>query len=212
MSSMEELFDDACAKNTIPGAVLFAANSSGTFRYENVFGTSSLRDPSSKPALKKDAVVAILSCTKLMTSIATMQLVEQGRLKLDEDVTTILPELKDIQILTAWDGDKPLLSRAENKITLRHLLTHNSGLCYDFLHPLMSHWRTTHPYGPDPVPSILEAYTCPLIYEPGTSWSYGPSLDFAGLMIERVSGLGLAAILHPTYMATAWDFRYDIPP
>ncbi|KAL8710825.1 MAG: hypothetical protein Q9220_004628 [cf. Caloplaca sp. 1 TL-2023] len=55
----------------------------------------------------------------------------------------------------------------------------------------MSKWRTTHPVGTDPVTTVLELYTVPLLFEPGTSWSYGPSLDFAGLMIERVSGLSL---------------------
>lgn len=69
-----------------------------------------------------------------------------------------------------------------------HLLTHSSGLIYEIVSPLLQKWRAFRNESPTPGTTILEAYVTPLIYEPGTAWSYGPSLDFVGLMIERVSG------------------------
>jgi len=66
-----------------------------------------------------DATFIMASCTKLMASIAALQCVERGQITLDEDLSNILTEFKDIEILTNFDGEKPVLKKAENKITLR---------------------------------------------------------------------------------------------
>jgi hypothetical protein len=98
----------------------------GEFHYQKAFGPSSLKDSSSAPPLTPDSVFWIASCTKFMTTIAAMQCVERGQLRLDDDVSTILPELKDIDILTGFEEDtqKPILKKAENKITLRFACLH----------------------------------------------------------------------------------------
>lgn len=125
---MEEIFEKACAEHSIPGAVLLAANSSGmhssllccevhshllrgSFKYENVFGSSSLKDLSSKPALKMDDVMWIASCIKLLTSIAALQLVDRGQFTLNDDVGTILPELANLDIITGFKDEKPQLTK-----------------------------------------------------------------------------------------------------
>ncbi|KAL8728318.1 MAG: hypothetical protein Q9166_005461 [cf. Caloplaca sp. 2 TL-2023] len=191
MVSMEEAFERACAEYKIPGAILLAANTSGTFKYEHVCGSSSLQDASSKPPLKMDNVMWIASCTKLMTSIAALQLVQRGHLELDNDVSWILPELADLDILTGFVDDNPQFIKAKNKVTMRLLLTHSSGICYDFMSPLLAQWRAYRNEGMSSGKTVLEAYTVPLIYEPGTAWSYGPGVDYAGLIIERISDLSL---------------------
>ncbi|KAL8701046.1 MAG: hypothetical protein Q9224_000684 [Gallowayella concinna] len=195
MASMEEVFEKACADRKIPGAILLAANSSGSFKYENVFGVNSLQDMTCKVPLRMDSFLWIASCTKLMTSIAALQLVERGHFNLDDDMGQFLPELADPQILTGFLDDKPQLTKARNKVTLRHLLTHSSGLCYDPLHPLLVQWRAFHKQGLNVGDTIIQAYGVPLIYEPGTAWSYGPGLDFVGLIIARISNMSLEEYL-----------------
>ncbi|KAL8805074.1 MAG: hypothetical protein Q9182_002164 [Xanthomendoza sp. 2 TL-2023] len=166
-----------------------------SFKYENVFGSSSLQDMECKAPLRLDSFLWIASCTKLMTSIAALQLVERGHFNLDDDMGQFLPELADPQILTGFVDEKPQLIKAKNKVTLRHLLTHSSGLCYDPLHPLLVRWRTFHKQGLNVGDTIIQAYGVPLIYEPGTAWSYGPGLDLVGLIIQRVSNMSLEEYL-----------------
>ncbi|KAI4114730.1 MAG: hypothetical protein LQ338_007962 [Usnochroma carphineum] len=185
---MEQVFEEACKEHIIPGAVLLAANGSGTFKYENVFGSRSLKDISAKNPLKKDDIMWTASCTKLMTSIAALQLVERGSLSLDEDVASILPELTNLDILTGFEDDRPQLTKASDKITLRLLLTHSSGFCYDSLSPLLQQWRRSRGERLHSGTTTLERYMMPLVHEPGTAWAYSPGLDFVGLMIERASG------------------------
>lgn len=93
--------------------------------------------------MTEDTTFWIASCTKLLTTIAAMQCVEKGQLTLDGDVSSILPEWKSPQILTGFDKDtgEPQITQATNKITLRQLLTHSSGLSYDFISPDILKWR-----------------------------------------------------------------------
>lgn len=81
------------------------------------------------------------SCTKLLTTVAALQCVEQGKLKLDEDIGTVLPEWKSPNILTGFkDSGEPQFSKATKRITLRHLLSHSSGMAYDFASPNLKKW------------------------------------------------------------------------
>ena len=96
---------------------------SGDFHYEKAFGPFSLKEAPSHKPLEPDAMMWMASCTKLMTAVAVLQCVERGQLKLDEDVTSILHEYKDIDIITGFDDSgKPILKKASNKITLRQVL------------------------------------------------------------------------------------------
>lgn len=113
--SHETAFEAACEQNVIPGAVLIAAHTSGRFRYSKAFGSTALGEK-----LATDSVMWIASCTKLMTSVAALQQVERGHIGLDDDVTTILPELAQVKVLEGFDNnDKPLLKQREGKLTLR---------------------------------------------------------------------------------------------
>ena len=86
----------------------------GKFRYEKVFG---LNAPTEK--ITTNTTFRLASCTKLMASIAAIQCVERGRIALDDDVSAILTELKDIQILTGLRDGGPIIKKAETKITLQ---------------------------------------------------------------------------------------------
>jgi CubicO group peptidase (beta-lactamase class C family) len=112
--------------------------------YSNFFGTQSV-DPNSplvNTPLELDTTMWIASCTKLMTAIAVLQCVEKGLLHLDDDISTVLTEWKAPNIILAFDDAKtePILEKAKGKITLRMLLTHQSGLGYPLVHPILEQY------------------------------------------------------------------------
>lgn len=128
-----------------------------------------------------DSVFRIYSMTKPITTVAAMQLVEQGKLDLDAPASRYLPELARLQILTGYDAGKhPILKAASHQPTLRQLLSHTSGYGYN----LWDENLARYPGADDPL-------RAPLVSEPGTKWQYGVSTDVIGLIVERVSGQSL---------------------
>jgi CubicO group peptidase (beta-lactamase class C family) len=114
--------------------------------YSHASGVTSLfpnsNDAEAAKPMALDSVCFIASCTKLMTTVAALQCVEQGLVALDDDLAEKMEELKDIQILKGFDDrGEPILEKAKNKVTLRLLLTHSSGFSYDVSHPLLLQWR-----------------------------------------------------------------------
>ncbi|KAK5197663.1 hypothetical protein LTR92_001905 [Exophiala xenobiotica] len=173
----------------IPGAVVMAADASGKIIYSQAEGYTSVTPEEAKP-MTIDTTFWIASCTKLLTTIAALQCVEKGDLSLDADISNVLPEWEAPEILTGFDdAGEPQLKKATNHITLRQLLTHSSGMGYDFLSPELARWRQWkgEPIGASPEP-LTKRQFLPLIYEPGQGWSYSVAIDWAGKMIERVNG------------------------
>src|SRR5881628_3713647 len=115
----------------VPGVVAMVATDKGVL-YEGAFGVRAL-DASTPMTL--DTVFRIASMTKAITSVAAMQLVEQGKIKLDEPVPNIDPALGSPQVLEGFDAGGPKLRPAKRPITLRHLLTHTAGFSYDLWDP-----------------------------------------------------------------------------
>lgn len=129
------------------------------------------------------------SMTKLMTSIAAMQLVEQGKISLDDDVSHLLPDLAAQEILTGFnDAGKPILKKRQNPIKLVNLLTHSAGIGYDAFDPVLMKYRAWQGRNINTGATISERFTFPLTYEPGTSWAYGCGIDWAGRVVEIVTG------------------------
>lgn len=140
--------------------------------------------------MRPDTILAMASCTKLMTAIAVLQCVERGFFSLDEDVGRIVPELGEVAIVSGPVGGSgaPRLQPKKGPITLRHLLTHSSGSCYDQLDPLLLQWRADRGEAPWSAATVESRCNSPLVFEPGTSWMYGMGADWAGKMVERVTG------------------------
>jgi CubicO group peptidase (beta-lactamase class C family) len=127
-----------------------------------------------------ESVFRIFSMTKPFTSVAAMQLVEQGKLDLDAPAVRYLPELAGLKILTGYDGKRPVLKPAPRQPTLRQLLSHTSGYGYNLWDDKLG----KYPGAEDPMKA-------PLVSEPGTRWQYGVSTDIVGLIVERISGQSL---------------------
>ena len=132
-----------------------------------------------------DSIFAIASMTKAVTTAAAMQLVEQGKVKLRRAGLEILPELAKLDVLDGFDSaGKPMLRPARTPVTLKHLLTHTSGLRYDTWSDDM-HEIEQASGGPSGPPSRR---CTPLMFEPGTRWQYGYEPDWTGKLVEIVSG------------------------
>lgn len=115
---------------------------------------------------------------------------ERGLLTLDEPISNVLPELTEPDLLTGFDDSgKPVLKKATKVVTLRHLLSHSSGLSYSFMSPKMAqYYEATGKKPKSPRGYIREDLVEPLVYEPGEGWEYSTGIDWAGQAVERVNG------------------------
>lgn len=130
-----------------------------------------------------DARFALASMTKAIVSVGALKLVEQAELSLDSPLGDMLPALANPQVIEGFDGDTPILRPATTAITLRHLLTHTSGLGYDFVQPEVSRARRT-----PPVPGQMSSITMPLLFDSGTNWAYGVSTDWVAQAVAAATG------------------------
>src|SRR6478672_992143 len=165
----------------IPGVVAMAANQQSVV-YEGAFG---FRDMAAGSRMSTDTVFRIASMVKLLTSIAALQLVERGKLKLDEPAGNIDPTLRSAQVLAGFDArGVPQLRPAQKPVTLRNLLTHTSGFSYRLWDPTVVRYLKVARSNPA-LPRM------PLMFEPGSMWAYGGSLDSVGRMVEIAGGQSL---------------------
>lgn len=161
-----------------PGVVAMAATKDAVI-YHGAFG---VRAKGTTTKMSLDTVFAIASMTKLLTSVAAMQLVERGKLTLDEPAARIDPTLDSPQVLDGFDAKgNPQLRPARKPITLRHLLTHTSGFSYQLWDAnVLGYGKIAR--GNPALPRT------PLMFDPATRWAYGGSLDRVGRLVEIASG------------------------
>jgi CubicO group peptidase (beta-lactamase class C family) len=208
-SEVDQVLGRAVDTGVVPGVVALAADDKGVV-YAGAFGACEI-DPERQMSL--DTVMRIASMTKAVTSVAAMQLVEQGRIGLDEPLGTHVPELAAVQVLEGFDdAGTPRMRQPRRPITLRHLLTHTAGFAYDFAHDDLLRY---HDYAG--IPTIDErkkvCLEVPLVCDPGERWEYGISTDWVGQVVERLSGQSLEAyfrehILDPLNMSdTGFSLR-----
>jgi methyl acetate hydrolase len=168
----------------VPGVVAMAATDKGLL-YEGAFGTRVLDNGQ---AMTLDTVFRIASMTKAITSVAAMQLVEQGKLTLDDPVPNIDPALGSPQVLEGFDATgAPRLRPAKRPITLRHLLTHTAGFSYEVWDANMVRYVKVSGM-PAMASGKVAALRMPLVFDPGDKWEYGINIDWVGRLVEAVSG------------------------
>ena len=183
-SSIDDTLKAGVQRHKIPSAVAMVATADRTI-YVGAFGK---RDSASTTPLTPDAIFSIASMTKAVTSAAAMQLVERGKLTLDEPAAKHLPELGKLQVLNGFDAaGKPILKPTTRNVTLRNLMTHTSGFCYAIWDKQMFEYQSKVE---GPGPGVVAPLT-PLMFEPGTRWQYGTGLDWTGRLVEVASGMSL---------------------
>jgi methyl acetate hydrolase len=186
---IDRILQQATDAGAVPGVVAMAADASGIV-YEGAFGRRSLAGDA---PMSLDTVFWTASMTKAVTSVAAMQLVEQGRLSLDAPIGPLLPGLAAPQVLEGFDADgQPRLRPAVRPVTLRHLLTHTAGFSYNNWNPGIGQFMAVTGL-PATGSGELAALAAPLIFEPGERWEYGINTDWAGQAIEAASGQSLDA-------------------
>ena len=186
-AKIDAVLGDAVSSGNVPGVVALAADDKGVL-YEGAFGKRNLVTGA---AMTPDTMFWIASMTKAVTSIAAMQMVEQGKLSLDKPISDVVMELSAAQVLEGFDAEgKPKLRPPKRPITLRHLLTHTAGFGYDLWNKDIERYMKVAN-----IPGIgtckLEALKVPLTADPGDKWQYGINIDWAGKAVERVSGMSL---------------------
>jgi len=213
-AAIDRVLSAATASGEIAGVVA-AAGSSGGVLYQ---GAAGRRDITKPDPMTVDTVFWIASMTKAIVSAAAMQMVEQGKVGLDQDLGGILPELANRPVLEGWDADgKPRLRPARTAITLRHLLTHTAGFSYDMWNADIGRYQQ-HAGIPSITTCENKALTTPLIADPGTRWEYGINIDFAGKLVEALTGQRLDAYLQDHILAplgmrdTGFKLRPDQRP
>jgi CubicO group peptidase (beta-lactamase class C family) len=187
----DSLLRDAVRKGDVPGVVAMATDRDDAI-YGGAFGVRSLGDSAD---MTLDTVVWIASMTKAVTGAAAMQLVEQGKLELDSPASRVLPALGKVEVLEGFDDQgQPKLRPPKRPITLRHLLTHTAGFAYEIWSDAIQ--RHQQAKG---IPGITTcenaALGTPLLFDPGERWEYGINIDWAGKMVEAVSGQKLGEYL-----------------
>ncbi len=188
-ASIDALLREAVESGRVPGVVAAAAMPDGVL-YGGAAGTRSL--PGGRP-MTLDTIFWVASMTKAITGIAAMQLVEQGRLALDQPAGEIVDGLRKPLVLEGFDpAGQPSLRPAKRPVTLRALLTHTSGFVYDMWNETMLRYHQQ-----TGLPAVrsgrLAALDAPLLFDPGERWDYGIGIDWAGRMVEAVSGERLDA-------------------
>ncbi|MFZ4708342.1 MAG: serine hydrolase domain-containing protein [Zwartia sp.] len=183
----DHLLQQAVLAGHVPGVVAAASSSEGTV-YEAAFGERAL---GRGVAMTPDTVFWLASMTKPIVGAAAMQLVEQGKLTLDEPAAKFLPELADVKLLTGWDSSgQPLLQAPKAQMTLRQLLTHTAGFTSDIWNMDSARYLKTMNL-PRAGSGKKIALSVPLTFEPGTRWEYGINIDWVGQVVAAVSGMRL---------------------
>ena len=191
---VQEILDRGVSDGDVVGAVAQVVTGDGVLAAAAA-GRRSADPDAGAGEMTIDTVCWIASMTKAITGTAAMQMVEQGRLDLDAPASGVVPSLAEVGVLEGFDDDgQPQVRPARSPITLRHLLTHTAGFGYEFwTEELLRYQQATG------VPSVttceLASLTAPALFDPGERWWYGTNIDYAGLMVEEVSGQRLGDYL-----------------
>ena len=177
------VLDHAVKDGKLPMSVALVANSEGVLFTH----ASGYRDFENEQMMRLDSIFAIASMTKVITTIAVLQLVEAGLIQLDSGLDQYLPETMNPKIIQGFDkDDNPIFVDAARSPTVRELITHTSGYVYSIWNEMALSAQAkgvTSPLG-----GGKESIIAPLYFEPGSKWEYGVGIDWLGVMVEEVSG------------------------
>jgi methyl acetate hydrolase len=199
-TGVDEVLQGAVDRGDVPLVVAMAADRDGVI-YEGAAGGATV-----------DTTFRIASMTKMVATVAALQLVESGDLDLDEPVETFVPDFGELMVLEGFDGDTPRMRPPETKATVRHLVTHTSGLSYWFWNEDILRWQEVTDT-PTVMSGEMRIFSAPLVADPGSKYEYGINTDWLGRVVEAASGRSLRdyaaeRILRPLGM-DATDFLTD---
>jgi len=189
--SLDTVLQAGVAAGSVAG-VTAAVTDRDHLLYEAGFGERAL---GGNVPMTADTVGWIASMTKAITGTAAMQLVEQGKLDLDAPAGQWVPYLGTVQVLEGFDdAGEPILRAPARPVTMRHLLTHTAGFGYANWDPLVKRYAELKQL-PASNSGDTRGLELPLIFDPGERWLYSIAIDWAGKVVEAISGQSLG-----TYM------------
>lgn len=174
----------------VPGVVAMVTN-----RERNLYeGAAGVRRLGADPAMATDSVFALFSTTKAITATAALQLIEAGQLDLAAPARDYAPDIGRLQVIEGFDDDgEPRLRAPKRQITTKDLLTHTAGFGYDFFNATYA--RLAEKKGqPSVITASKAALMTPLLFDPGEKWEYGSNLDWAGQVVEGITGKRLGEV------------------
>jgi len=202
-TALDTSLREAVERKDVPGVVALVTDRDRVL-YQSAFGVA---DVATGRPLTSDALFRIASMTKPVASVALMQLVEQGRIGLDDPAEKYLPELANLKVFESFDPATGayVLRPASRPATVRHFLTHTSGLAYPFTSEI---WRDFRPRAGETYP-----FGGPLLFDPGERWHYSTSTDVVGRLVEVVSGQKLEPYFRQNIFAPLKmdDTSYNVP-
>jgi methyl acetate hydrolase len=185
-TSIDDVLQGAVDSGAVPNVAAIAADRKGII-YEGAAGP---RVAGESEPVTVDTHFRIMSMTKMVATVAALQLMERGQLDFDAPIERYCPEWADLQVLEGFDGDTPRLRPPASKATVRQLVTHTSGASYWFWNADIVRWEAA-----TGTPNVLSGenviFTAPLVADPGTTYEYGINTDWLGKVIEAASGLTL---------------------
>jgi CubicO group peptidase (beta-lactamase class C family) len=175
------------------------------------------RDRERNRPMERDTIVRIYSMSKIITTVAVMQLHEQGRLKLDDPVEKYLPALAKPKVFAGGTARKPVLVAAKRSVTIKDLLTHTSGYRYSNIYSkgtlddLLAAIKLEEATSLDDV--IARVAKMPLAFQPGDRFAYGIGLDILGAVVQKISGQPFAdyVVEHICAPLKMVDTGYSVP-
>lgn len=190
--NMKQRLDDLLATGVknghVPGVVAAMVDKDGL----TYIGSAGERTVGTGDVMTTDTVGAIASMTKAVTGAAVMQLVEKGHVDLDAPAEKYCADIGTPPVLEGFDAEgQPILRDARSQVTLRNLLTHTSGYAYDFTDANLTKWHEAT-NTPRSLSRRFDSIKTPLMFDPGTQWQYGVGIDWAGIILERVTKSTLA--------------------
>ena len=176
-AALSRQISSAVSRGDAPGVVALIVGRDAVL-YEGAAGKLDVTHDLSMPV---NAIFSIASMTKPVTSVAIMMLFEEGKLKLDDPVSKYLTGFDNLQVITKFnEKDATYETRpAKRPMTIRHLLTHTSGIAYGFSNPI--EYRLSKRTNKD-------EWELPLLDDPGDKWNYGPSTAVLGKIVEKITG------------------------
>ena len=190
-AAIDKVLQDAVDTGAVPHVAAIAADRDGII-YEGGAGVR-IAGVSEDP-VGTATQFRIMSMTKMVATTAALQQMERGDLDLDAPVSNYRPEFAEVQVLDGFDGDTPRLRAPASQATVRHLITHTSGLGYWFWNADLKKYEEVTGL-PNVVPGVMAAFKAPLVADPGTRYVYGINTDWLGLVVEAVAGTTLDVVV-----------------
>lgn len=167
-----------------------------TDRKSNIYeGAAGVRELGKSQPMTTDSVMAIFSTTKAIAGTCVMQLVEEGKIKLEDAAKKYAPEIAQLQVLDGFDAaGQPKTRPPKRDITVLDLMTHTSGLCYEFFSADDLQYRTAKNI-PTVVSCTFDSIRTVLLHDPGERWTYGVNIDWLGRIVEQHRGKRLGVVM-----------------